>query len=284
MNDCIFCKIIKGEISSYKIFEDEYTYAFLDISNDANGHILVIPKKHFTNILDCDEETLNNVMITIKRVSNNLIDNCDFDGVNILNASGCAAEQSVFHLHFHILPRRKEDGFNTFPRLSKNTKSLEETCEIFKIKENKKNIALFTDGACSGNPGMGGWGAILIYNGKEKELSGGEELTTNNRMELMAVIKGLEAIKEDCKVEIYSDSAYVVNAFLQDWITKWKHNGWKSSKGDVLNVDLWKRLCELLEKHKVSWHKVKGHSDNENNNRCDSLARGEIEKLKNASN
>ncbi len=143
-----------------------------------------------------------------------------------------------------------------------------------------KEIVLYTDGACSGNPGIGGWGAILMYNQREKELSGGEEMTTNNRMELMAVIKGLEAIKESCKVEIYSDSAYVVNAFLQDWITKWVNNGWRTTKGGVMNKDLWERLLQLLDLHQVSWHKVKGHADNVYNNRCDALARGEIEKLK----
>lgn len=143
-----------------------------------------------------------------------------------------------------------------------------------------KEIVLYTDGACSGNPGIGGWGAILFYKGKEKVLSGGEELTTNNRMELMAVIKGLEAIKEGCKVDIYSDSAYVVNAFLQGWVEKWLMNGWKSSKGKVLNVDLWQRLLSEMERHEVAWHKVKGHADNENNNKCDALARGEIEKIR----
>ena len=145
-----------------------------------------------------------------------------------------------------------------------------------------KEIVLYTDGACSGNPGIGGWGAILFYKGKEKVLSGGEELTTNNRMELMAVIKGLEAIKEGCKVDIYSDSAYVVNAFLQGWVEKWLMNGWKSSKGKVLNVDLWQRLLDEMERHEVCWHKVKGHADNENNNKCDALARGEIEKIRQA--
>ena len=142
-----------------------------------------------------------------------------------------------------------------------------------------KEIVLYTDGACSGNPGIGGWGAIIMYNQRDKELSGGE-MTTNNRMELMAVIKGLEAIKESCKVEIYSDSAYVVNAFLQDWITKWVNNGWRTTKGGVMNKDLWERLLQLLDLHQVSWHKVKGHADNVYNNRCDALARGEIEKLK----
>lgn len=143
-----------------------------------------------------------------------------------------------------------------------------------------KEIILYTDGACSGNPGKGGWGAILFYNGIKKEISGGEENTTNNRMELTAVIKGLEALKEPCKVDIYSDSAYVVNAFLQNWVGSWQNNGWKSSKGKVLNIDLWQRLLQLVSIHSVSWHKVKGHADNEYNNRCDSLARSEITKIK----
>lgn len=143
-----------------------------------------------------------------------------------------------------------------------------------------KEIILYTDGACSGNPGKGGWGAILFYNDIKKEISGGEENTTNNRMELTAVIKGLEALKEPCKVDIYSDSAYVVNAFLQNWVGSWQNNGWKSSKGKVLNIDLWQRLLQLVSIHSVSWHKVKGHADNEYNNRCDSLARSEITKIK----
>ena len=143
-----------------------------------------------------------------------------------------------------------------------------------------KNIILYTDGACSGNPGKGGWGAILFYNDVKKEISGGESQTTNNRMELTAVIKGLEALKESCNVAVYSDSAYVVNAFLQNWVKNWENNGWKSSKGKVLNIDLWQRLLELTKKHTVSWNKVKGHADNEYNNRCDELARNEILKIK----
>ncbi len=143
-----------------------------------------------------------------------------------------------------------------------------------------KKIDLYTDGACSGNPGIGGWGAILIYNGIEKIISGGDNNTTNNRMELTAVIKGLQALKERCQVDIYSDSAYVVNAFLQGWIDSWVVNNWKSSKGQVQNIDLWQQLLDLLKKHDVKWHKVKGHADNVNNNRCDKLARGEIDKIK----
>lgn len=143
-----------------------------------------------------------------------------------------------------------------------------------------KNIILYTDGACSGNPGMGGWGAILMYNEKEKVLSGNAELTTNNRMELTAVIQGLNALKEACEVDVYSDSAYVVNAFLQDWVGNWVKNGFKTNKGKVQNLDLWQELLSLCEKHKVHWHKVKGHADNEYNNRCDKLATGEIDKLR----
>ena len=143
----------------------------------------------------------------------------------------------------------------------------------------KKRVTLYTDGACSGNPGAGGWGAVLIFNGHERELSGGEAQTTNNRMELMAVIKGLEALKYPCEVEIYSDSAYTVNAFINGWIISWQQNGWrKADKKPVLNVDLWQRLLELTSLHEVTFKKVKGHADNEYNNRCDALARGAIEK------
>lgn len=281
--DCLFCKIIKGEITSYKIYENKHTFAFLDISNDGNGHILVVPKVHCENILDCDNEVLNQVLGTVKLISQHLVNKCGFEGVNVANNSGKSAEQSVMHLHFHILPRKKEDNFKFFPNLPDCEYSMEENFEKFKISEkidDAKEIVLYTDGACSGNPGIGGWGAILFYKGKEKILSGGEILTTNNRMELMAVIKGLEAIKEGCKVDVYSDSAYVVNAFEQKWIEKWQSNGWKSSKGDVLNMDLWQKLLAEMERHQVLLHKVKGHSDNENNNKCDALARGEIEKLR----
>lgn len=144
-----------------------------------------------------------------------------------------------------------------------------------------KKVTLFTDGACSGNPGKGGWAAILQSEGREKVLSGGEAQTTNNRMELMGVISGLEALKFPCEVDVYSDSAYVVNAFLQDWISYWLMSGWKTKgKKDVQNVELWKRLLENCAKHKITWHKVKGHADNELNNRCDMLARSEIQKIK----
>ncbi len=141
-------------------------------------------------------------------------------------------------------------------------------------------VTIYTDGACSGNPGPGGWAAILMAGGAKKEMSGGERDTTNNRMELMAVIEGLKALKRPCKVDIYSDSAYVVNAFEQNWIGKWVRNGWKNSaKAEVANSDLWKELIDLTSMHKVTFHKVKGHADNEFNNRCDVLAVAEWKKI-----
>ena len=148
-----------------------------------------------------------------------------------------------------------------------------------------KKVILYTDGACSGNPGPGGWGCILEYKGKTKEFSGYEENTTNNQMELTAVIEGLKALKEKCEVEIYSDSAYVVNAFLNNWIFDWKQNGWRNSKKEpVKNVALWEELVGLTSYHVVKWFKVKGHADNEKNNRCDKLATGEISKNKKEEN
>ena len=143
-----------------------------------------------------------------------------------------------------------------------------------------KQVELYTDGACSGNPGAGGYGAILIYKGLEKEISGGEPLTTNNRMEIYAVIAGLECLKEKCRVNIYRDSAYTVNAFTQNWLEGWIRNGWCKADGkEVANSDLWQRLYDLTESHEVRFIKVKGHADNAYNNRCDELARAAIKNL-----
>ncbi|MDD2586414.1 MAG: ribonuclease HI [Syntrophomonadaceae bacterium] len=138
-----------------------------------------------------------------------------------------------------------------------------------------KEITIYTDGACSGNPGPGGWGAVLFYNDKQKEISGGENPTTNQRMELTAVIEALKALKvTGWNVTIYSDSAYIVNAFKQDWIANWQKNGWKNSKKDsVANQDLWRQLIALMEKNSVSIEKVKGHAGDRWNERCDDLAR-----------
>ena len=126
MEDCIFCKIIKGEIPCYKIYEDEYTLAFLDIAKDHYGHTLVIPKKHFVNVLDCDKEYLQKVILTVQKIAKHYVDNCGFMGVNVLNANGAEAQQSVFHLHFHIIPRLNKNETNLFPQ-SRNVS--EELCE-----------------------------------------------------------------------------------------------------------------------------------------------------------
>ena len=141
-------------------------------------------------------------------------------------------------------------------------------------------VTIYTDGACSGNPGPGGWGAILMSGENLKEISGGKKDTTNNIMELTAVIEALKLLKRPCEVDLYSDSAYVVNAFLKDWISSWVKNNWvNSSKEEVKNKELWQELIELTKTHKVTFHKVKGHSDNEYNNRCDELARNAIKNL-----
>ena len=139
---------------------------------------------------------------------------------------------------------------------------------------NMDEVTIYTDGACSGNPGPGGWGAILMLGENRKEISGGSENTTNNIMELTAVIEALKLLKHPCEVDLYSDSAYVVNAFLQGWIYNWVKKNWRTAGGDpVKNKELWQDLYELTKIHKVNFIKVKGHADNEFNNRCDELAR-----------
>lgn len=136
-----------------------------------------------------------------------------------------------------------------------------------------KEVTIYTDGACSGNPGPGGWGAVLMFQGKQKEISGGAKNTTNNIMEITAVIEALKLLKESCKVKIYSDSAYVVNAFNEHWIEGWIAKNWQNSKKEpVKNKELWQELISLKNKHQVTFIKVKGHSTNKFNNRCDFLA------------
>ena len=143
-----------------------------------------------------------------------------------------------------------------------------------------KTVTLYTDGACSGNPGPGGWGAILEYQGIEKEFSGGESCTTNNRMELTAVIAGLSALKEPCIVELYSDSKYVIDGLSKGWAAGWQKNGWrKADKKPALNPDLWEKLLDLVAMHQVRYHWVKGHAENPKNNRCDALAVAESKKF-----
>ena len=143
-----------------------------------------------------------------------------------------------------------------------------------------EKVIIYTDGACSGNPGPGGWGTILMYKDSKKEISGAKKDTTNNVMELTAVIEGLKMLKYPCDVEIYSDSAYVVNAFNQKWIDSWIKNNWKTSgKEPVKNKEIWQELYNLTKVHNVKFIKVKGHSDNEFNNRCDEMARNAIKTL-----
>ena len=144
-----------------------------------------------------------------------------------------------------------------------------------------KTVTLYTDGACSGNPGPGGWGAILEYKGHLREMSGGEGSTTNNRMELTAVIRGLQALKESCVVELYSDSKYVIDGLSKGWAAGWQKKGWvKADKKPALNPDLWEILLELTAKHEMRYHWVKGHAENPMNNRCDELAVAEWKKFK----
>lgn len=140
-------------------------------------------------------------------------------------------------------------------------------------KPAKPLVSIYTDGACSKNPGPGGWGTILLYQENEKEMSGYEADTTNNRMEIRAAIEGLKALKYPCRVKLYSDSAYLVNAFNKGWLEKWQANGWRTSSRDpVENRDLWEELLTVAARHEIEWIKVKGHADNEYNNRCDKLA------------
>ncbi len=284
MKDCLFCKIINGEVPSYKVYEDDYVYAFLDIANDVYGHTLVISKKHYNNVIDCPARSLGKIIASVKKIGDHFI-SLGYSGYNIINNSGASAEQSVMHLHFHILPRKDNDGVKVWKELGKQTKALEDIAKELYFEDEKTNTidyskyaeecdVIYTDGACSGNPGKGGYGGIYIkLNGEAEEFSGGEDVTTNNRMELMAVIVGLEKTAENAKVKVYSDSAYVVNAFNQNWLTNWKRNGWRTAGGsEVLNSDLWKELSTIVSARDVEFIKVKGHSDNILNNRCDQLA------------
>ena len=144
-----------------------------------------------------------------------------------------------------------------------------------------KTVTIYTDGACSGNPGPGGWGAVLMYGKFKRELSGGDPSTTNNRMELTAVIEALSALKEPCRVELWSDSKYVIDALEKGWAKSWRARGWvKADKKPALNSDLWEKLLDLCEQHQLVFHWVKGHAENPYNNRCDELAVAESQRLK----
>ncbi len=142
-----------------------------------------------------------------------------------------------------------------------------------------KKVCIYTDGACSGNPGPGGWAAILSYNGHERELSGGEPATTNNRMELIAAISALEALKEPCEVELWTDSQYLARAVNEGWLAGWKRRGWRRKEGELNNPELWQALDALLARHKVSFNWLKGHDGHEYNERCDALAVAQRDKF-----
>ena len=142
-----------------------------------------------------------------------------------------------------------------------------------------KKVCIYTDGACSGNPGPGGWAAILSYNGHERELSGGEPATTNNRMELIAAISALEALKEPCEVELWTDSQYLARAINEGWLAGWKRRGWRRKEGELKNPELWQALDALLARHKVSFNWLKGHDGHEYNERCDALAVAQRDKF-----
>jgi ribonuclease HI len=144
-------------------------------------------------------------------------------------------------------------------------------------------VTIYCDGACSGNPGPGGWGAVLLYKEHRGELSGGEAATTNNRMELQGAIAALQRLKEPCRVDLYSDSTYLINAFNNNWLVSWQRKGWRKSDGSaVKNPDLWQEIWRLSHTHSISWHWVKGHAENRENERCDELAKAEITRMKNA--
>jgi ribonuclease HI len=141
------------------------------------------------------------------------------------------------------------------------------------MNKTPKKVTIYTDGACLGNPGPGGYGAVLIYNAHRKELSGGYRLTTNNRMEIMAVIAALSALKTRCQVDLYSDSQYVVNAMTKGWVPRWKAKNWRRTKEEkAKNPDLWQKVLELCARHQVAFHWIKGHNNNQENERCDQLA------------
>jgi len=143
-----------------------------------------------------------------------------------------------------------------------------------------RNVTIYTDGACSGNPGPGGYGIVMIYGEHRKELSGGDNATTNNRMEIMGVIIGLQTLKHPCQVDLYSDSRYVVDAIAKGWVLRWQQNNWmRNKKEPALNIDLWEQLLPLLNMHKVTFHWVKGHAGHPENERCDELARTAIKNL-----
>lgn len=265
----------KKEISNNIKVENIEDYLKLDFSNTekiifvSRLNLDFFPAKFIEMLSYLKLNNLTNIKIEVILVEG-LIDNSKMavEWLNELNSKG-----------FNIKPIAEIDT-EDFKAKINNLISM----NTFEQKKEQNNeVTIYTDGACSGNPGAGGWGAVLIGAGKQKEISGFDPLTTNNQMELTAVIKALELLKVSCNVKLYSDSAYVVNAINQNWLFNWKNNNWLGAdKKPVKNIELWQKLDNLLNKHSVEFIKVKGHADNELNNRCDKLATGEIAKHANS--
>jgi len=225
-------------------------------------------------------EALKGMFKYIKRNKLAMRIECRHDTLNI--KSGNVMERAG--MTFEGVLRKAGNVNNTHSRYDTAIYSiLDEEIDLDEgLGSNLKKVVIYTDGACSGNPGVGGWGAVLFHGETMKEISGYEENTTNNQMELTAAIKALDKLKVPCEIELYSDSAYLINAFNENWITSWQMNGFKNAnKKPVANVELWQKLIEFNNMHKITWIKVKGHADNKYNNRCDELATGEIAKHQN---
>lgn len=216
-----------------------------------------------------DFETAKTLAIQTVRGSAKMVEESPLD-IDTLISNVCSKGGTTIE----AINSYKNDKFEDIVKLGMR-KCKYRSEELAGKHENDK-ITIYTDGACSGNPGVGGWAAILMYKTIAKEISGADKSTTNNRMELQAIIEALKQLKGTQSVDVYSDSAYALNAFLEGWVYNWEKNGWKTTSGSVKNDDLWKELLALTRKHAVTFHKVKGHADNEFNNRCDELAKAAI--------
>ena len=265
----------KKEISNNVKVENIEDYLKLDFSNTekiifvSRLNLDFFPAKFIEMLSYLKLNNLTNIKIEVILVEG-LIDNSKMavEWLNELNSKG---------FNIKLIAEIDTEDFKAKINSLINKNAFEQK------KEQNNEVTIYTDGACSGNPGAGGWGAVLIGAGKQKEISGFDPLTTNNQMELTAVIKALELLKVSCNVKLYSDSAYVVNAINQNWLFNWKNNNWLGAdKKPVKNIELWQKLDNLLNKHSVEFIKVKGHADNELNNRCDKLATGEIAKHANS--
>ena len=250
--------------------------AEFDLSKITNYENITIYTGLFLNFVT------SNFIFSVERMINENIKKLQIDVIFVENLGENAkiaidwlnSVNEKYSLAFKV--KSEIDRFNLADEFVSN-----DTQNVSKLSQNQvgNEVTIYTDGACSGNPGAGGWGAILFHGNHKKEISGFEQETTNNKMEITAVIKALEMLKEPCNVELYSDSAYVVNAINLGWLDNWKANGWKGSdKKTVKNIEYWTTLDKLLKIHNVTFIKVKGHADNEFNNRCDELATGEIAK------